>query len=66
MVRSGRAVVIGGGITGCSVAYHLARAGWREVVLLEKGELGDDEIREWARRSGRGPWPSSSHPSWRS
>ena len=34
-----RAVVIGGGITGASVAYHLAKAGWREVVLLEKDEL---------------------------
>jgi len=34
-----RAVVIGGGITGTSVAYHLARAGWRDVVLLEKDEL---------------------------
>lgn len=34
-----RAVVIGGGITGCSVAYHLADAGWRDVLLLEKGEL---------------------------
>src|SRR5260370_4005795 len=33
------AVVIGGGITGTSVAYHLARAGWRDVVLLEKDEL---------------------------
>ncbi|MEA2394816.1 MAG: hypothetical protein QOJ82_2707 [Solirubrobacteraceae bacterium] len=32
-------VVIGGGIAGCSVAYHLARAGWRDVVLLDKGEL---------------------------
>ncbi len=32
-------VVIGGGITGCSVAYHLAEAGWRDVLLLEKGEL---------------------------
>ena len=32
-------VVIGGGITGCSVAYHLALAGWRDVVLLDKGEL---------------------------
>ncbi len=32
-------VVIGGGITGCSVAYHLARAGWKDVLLLEKGEL---------------------------
>ena len=34
-----RAVVIGGGITGASVAYHLAKAGWRDVVLLEKDEL---------------------------
>jgi 4-methylaminobutanoate oxidase (formaldehyde-forming) len=34
-----RAVVVGGGITGCSVAYHLAKAGWSDVVLIEKGEL---------------------------
>jgi glycine cleavage system T protein len=34
-----RAVVVGGGITGCSVLYHLACAGWTDVVLLEKGEL---------------------------
>src|SRR2546430_17105623 len=34
-----RAVVIGGGITGTSVAYHLAQAGWRDTVLLEKAEL---------------------------
>ncbi len=34
-----RVVVIGGGVTGCSVAYHLARAGWTDVVLVEKGEL---------------------------
>src|SRR5256885_1551767 len=34
-----RAVVIGGGITGASVAYHLAKAGWGDVVLLEKDEL---------------------------
>src|SRR6058998_2087788 len=34
-----RAVVIGGGITGTSVAYHLARAGWTDVLLLEKDEL---------------------------
>jgi 4-methylaminobutanoate oxidase (formaldehyde-forming) len=34
-----RAVVIGGGIVGCSTAYHLARLGWRELVLLEKGKL---------------------------
>ena len=34
-----RAVVIGGGITGTSVAYHLARAGWHDTVLLEKADL---------------------------
>ncbi|MFI5284098.1 MAG: FAD-dependent oxidoreductase [Candidatus Dormibacterales bacterium] len=34
-----RAVVIGGGITGASVAYHLARAGWPQTLLLEKDEL---------------------------
>jgi glycine cleavage system aminomethyltransferase T/glycine/D-amino acid oxidase-like deaminating enzyme len=34
-----RVVVIGGGITGCSVAYHLAKAGWTDVLLLEKGDL---------------------------
>lgn len=34
-----RVVIIGGGITGCSIAYHLARMGWTDVILLEKGEL---------------------------
>jgi len=30
---------MGGGITGCSAAYHLAKAGWTDIVLLEKGDL---------------------------
>jgi dimethylglycine dehydrogenase len=34
-----RVVVIGGGVIGCSVAYHLAHAGWTDVVLLERDEL---------------------------
>jgi 4-methylaminobutanoate oxidase (formaldehyde-forming) len=39
MLERARAVVIGGGITGASVAYHLARAGWTDIVLVDKGEL---------------------------
>lgn len=38
-VDAARVVVIGGGITGCSVAYHLASAGWTDVVLVEKHVL---------------------------
>ena len=34
-----RAVVIGGGIVGCSVLYHLAKMGWSDAVLVEKADL---------------------------
>src|SRR5512143_650897 len=34
-----RVVVIGGGVGGCSIAYHLAEMGWRDVVVLERNEL---------------------------
>jgi len=34
-----RAVVIGGGVIGCSVAYHLTKLGWKDVVLLERKQL---------------------------
>src|SRR6188474_2197995 len=34
-----RAVVVGGGVGGCSVLYWLARLGWNDVVLLERAEL---------------------------
>ena len=34
-----RVVIIGGGIIGCSVAYHLTKLGWQDVVLLERKQL---------------------------
>lgn len=34
-----RVVVIGGGIVGCSIAYHLTKLGWSDVLLLEQGQL---------------------------
>ena len=34
-----RVVVIGGGVVGCSIAYHLTKLGWKEVVLLERKKL---------------------------
>src|SRR5947199_9080582 len=37
--RSARAVVMGGGVGGCSIAYWLARLGWDDVVLCERAEL---------------------------
>ncbi|HXQ42154.1 MAG TPA: FAD-dependent oxidoreductase [Candidatus Udaeobacter sp.] len=36
---SARAVIAGGGIIGCSVAYHLAKLGWKDVILLERAKL---------------------------
>ncbi len=39
MTETARVAVIGGGIMGASLLYHLARAGWTDAVLLERGEL---------------------------
>ncbi len=39
MNTTARVVVIGGGVVGCSVLYHLAKCGWSDVVLLERQEL---------------------------
>jgi len=37
--KSTKVVVIGGGVVGCSVAYHLAKFGWKDVILLERDQL---------------------------
>jgi 4-methylaminobutanoate oxidase (formaldehyde-forming) len=34
-----RVVIIGGGVIGCSTAYHLAKLGWKDVVLLEQNQI---------------------------
>ena len=34
-----KVVVIGGGVTGCSTAYHLAKFGWKDTILLERDQL---------------------------
>ncbi len=39
MTQTYRAIVIGGGVVGCSVLYHLAKAGWSDVLLIERSEL---------------------------
>ncbi|TME10276.1 MAG: FAD-binding oxidoreductase, partial [Chloroflexi bacterium] len=39
LVEHARAVVIGGGVGGTSIAYHLAEAGWRDVALVDRAEL---------------------------
>src|SRR5262245_9844208 len=39
MVEHARAVVIGGGVGGTSIAYHLAQRGWTDIVLVERAEL---------------------------
>ena len=37
--KSSKVVVIGGGVAGTSCAYHLAKFGWKDVVLLERDQL---------------------------
>jgi glycine cleavage system aminomethyltransferase T/glycine/D-amino acid oxidase-like deaminating enzyme len=39
MLKHARVVIIGSGIVGCAAAYHLARSGWRDIVVLDKGAL---------------------------
>ena len=44
MKKHARVVVIGGGAIGVSVAYHLTKYGWQDVVLVEKSVYGRKEL----------------------
>jgi len=39
MQSHAKVVVIGGGVVGCSILFHLAKLGWKDVVLIERSEL---------------------------
>jgi dimethylglycine dehydrogenase len=39
MKSHAQVVVIGGGVVGCSVIYHLTKLGWKDVLLIERSEL---------------------------
>jgi glycine cleavage system aminomethyltransferase T/glycine/D-amino acid oxidase-like deaminating enzyme len=39
MKSHAQVVIIGGGVAGCSIAYHLTHMGWRDVLVVERGEL---------------------------
>ncbi|MEI6641983.1 MAG: FAD-dependent oxidoreductase [Novosphingobium sp.] len=52
-------VIIGGGVTGCSIAYHLARAGIKDVVLLERTQLTAGST--WHAAGGTGAFGGSAN-----
>jgi sarcosine dehydrogenase len=51
--ETSRVVVVGGGIWGCSIAYHLARAGVSDVLVLERGELASGNTSQAAGLVGQ-------------
>ena len=53
-----RVTVIGGGVVGCSVLYHLTRLGWSDVMLIERAELTHGSTWHAARRV---PHPERGH-----
>jgi 4-methylaminobutanoate oxidase (formaldehyde-forming) len=38
--KQAKVVIVGGGVVGCSAAYHLTKLGWKDVLLLEQNQLG--------------------------
>src|SRR5438128_3960436 len=53
MTDTARVVIIGGGIWGCSIAYHLARAGVSDVLVLERGQLASGNTSQAAGLVGQ-------------
>jgi dimethylglycine oxidase len=43
MQQHARLIIVGAGIVGCSAAYHLAGLGWRDIVVLDKGDLFEND-----------------------
>ena len=43
MRTEARLVIIGAGIVGCSAAYHLTRLGWRDILVIDKGPLFEND-----------------------
>ena len=54
-----RVAVIGGGVTGCSVLYHLTKAGWRDVALFERAELTAGS--SWHAAGGTGAFAENAN-----
>jgi dimethylglycine dehydrogenase len=61
MKTHARVAVIGGGVTGCSILYHLAKAGWSDVVLIERSELTAGST--WHAAGGTGALTASANMS---
>src|SRR5258707_12679003 len=51
MESHAKVVVIGGGVVGASVLYHLTKAGWKDVLLIERAELTSGST--WHAAGGR-------------
>jgi dimethylglycine oxidase len=43
MTKKVRLVIVGAGIVGCAAAYHLTQLGWRDILVIDKGELYEND-----------------------
>jgi sarcosine oxidase subunit beta len=57
MPRAADVVIIGGGVTGASTAYHLTQRGIRDVIIADKGALASGGTGKSSRRGGVNPGP---------